>query len=295
MKNTRLFSSKWFIGLMTLCAVVFFACEDDEDMLAGPSGEKVTILNTAINEDIVTSGVTGIPVSSSIKIFSSHALDPEKALAAFSFTGASAPDFEVSLENSSSAWVITLNNQLEFETAYSIAINSGVLGAREQSFDTPYSFSFTTGPFVPPSVSISANTTSILEASGTANVTATLAFSTTENFSITLGTDGTASASDFILSSPTIDIPAGSTTGTIQLTAMQDGALEGPETVILSMASASNAAPDGSTITFTIIDDDKDSNGDGSPDQGLIINEVLFDPASDISGDANGDGQINLF
>ena len=39
-----------------------------------------------------------------------------------------------------------------------------------------------------------------------------------------------------------------------------------------------------------MLDDDIDSNGDGVPDQGFIINEVLFDPPADLAGDANGDG-----
>jgi hypothetical protein len=60
------------------------------------------------------------------------------------------------------------------------------------------------------------------------------------------------------------------------------------EVTIASLVNAVEISPQ--KVTITLLDDDIDSNGDGFPDKGFIINETLFDPPNGLAGDANGDG-----
>ena len=62
---------------------------------------------------------------------------------------------------------------------------------------------------------------------------------------------------DYTLASSTITIPAGQTTGTTTVTAVQDVLVEGNEPVILDIASVTNATENGTQQqTVFIIDDD---------------------------------------
>lgn len=136
-------------------------------------------------------------------------------------------------------------------------------------------------------VTISTDRTIISEDGGSASITATLSESTGETVIITLFFDGDAvNGSDFSISSETISIAPGSTTGTVILSAEQDELEEGNETVEISISAVSGANSDGAqSVIITIEDDDVPLTAN------LIINEILYDPSnSGLEGDANGDG-----
>ena len=136
-------------------------------------------------------------------------------------------------------------------------------------------------------VTLSANPTIISEDGGTTSVTATLSESTGETVVVTLFFDGTAvNGSDFSISSETITIAAGSISGSVILSAMQDELEEGNETAELSISAVSGANSDGAQAVNIIIEDD-----DVPLVANLILNEILYDPSnSGLEGDANGDG-----
>lgn len=121
-----------------------------------------------------------------------------------------------------------------------------------------------------------------------ATITATLSNRTDQPVRITLAveTTSTVTDSDYSLSGLEINIPAGSTTGQILLSAVQDTEVEGNETLTLEIVSTSGAQEAGvQSLGITIEDDDVPAQFQ------VILNEILYDPSnSGLAGDANGDG-----
>ena len=92
---------------------------------------------------------------------------------------------------------------------------------------------------VAPTVTLSINNASISEAAGTATVTATLSNSTYLPVTVNLAYTGTAigGGTDYSVPGSSITIPAGSTTGTLVITAIDDNLVEPAETVIVDISS----------------------------------------------------------
>lgn len=114
-----------------------------------------------------------------------------------------------------------------------------------------------------PTVTLSVSSASVAEAAGTATLTATLSAAAAADTTVTIGRQSGSTATltdDFTLSSTTITIAAGQTTGTATLTAVQDTLHEGNETAIIEITGVSGgggATENGTQQqTVTIIDDD---------------------------------------
>jgi len=158
-------------------------------------------------------------------------------------------------------------------------------------------------------LSLSSNTMS--ENGGIVVVQAHLNGAPTRSVRIELAFAGTATFNeDYAASSTELVIEAGDTIGFITLTGIDDGIIEGSEIIEITIASIDGVIVlDDAPLFITILDGDIDSDGDGIPDSdddcpdlpgvpenngcpfvGFIINEVLYDPANGIVGDANNDG-----
>lgn len=110
-----------------------------------------------------------------------------------------------------------------------------------------------------PTVTLGANQTSITEAAGTVMLTATLSNPSSSNLVVQIGFAGTATRGrDYSVPKTAITIPAGSLSGSITLTAVDDTIHEGNETIISSISGISGGAAVGSPsgATVTIIDND---------------------------------------
>jgi len=110
-----------------------------------------------------------------------------------------------------------------------------------------------------PAVALSVNNANIAENAGVATVTATLSAVTTKDVTVTLGHTGTATGSgtDYTASAATITIAAGSTTGTVTITAVNDTLDEADETVIIDITGVTNGTESAAQqVTTTITDDD---------------------------------------
>jgi hypothetical protein len=109
-----------------------------------------------------------------------------------------------------------------------------------------------------PTVTLSRSPATISEASRAATFTATLSTVTSVPVTVNLGFTGTATfASDYTRTGTQIVIPAGQTTGSVSVTAVQDSLDEVNETIIvdiLSVSKATEATPQQATVT--IFDDD---------------------------------------
>ncbi|MDX9749042.1 MAG: Ig-like domain-containing protein, partial [Paludibacter sp.] len=109
-----------------------------------------------------------------------------------------------------------------------------------------------------PSVTLTVNNATIAENAGTSTVTATLSATSSLATTVNLSVSGTAtSGTDYSLLSTSIVIPAGSTTGTATITAVQDLLDEEDETMIVDIFSVTNGTEAGTQQqTVTIADDD---------------------------------------
>lgn len=110
-----------------------------------------------------------------------------------------------------------------------------------------------------PTVSLSLGQNNMLEAGDSATVIATLSAVSGYTVSTTLSFSGTATnGTDYTAgSSGIIAIPAGSTTSSITLTAIEDNLFEGDETIVMTVNSITNATESGTQeITLTLNDND---------------------------------------
>jgi hypothetical protein len=164
---------------------------------------------------------------------------------------------------------------------------------------------------IKPALNLTADSTNLSEDNGTVVFTATLNSEATKTVTIPISLAGSATLnSDYSVSSNEIVISSGATSGNVTFNGLQDNEIEGTETIIVGLGNSSDfLILNNSEITIEVLDDDSDSDGDGvldadddCPDEpgeienngcpfvGFIINEVLYDPPSDLPGDANGDG-----
>lgn len=111
---------------------------------------------------------------------------------------------------------------------------------------------------VNPEFTLSVNKNTVAEAAGTATVTATLSAVTDVNVSVVLAYSGSVTfPGDYSRSGTQIIILAGNLTASINLTATQDGELEGAESIVVDISSVANGAESGTQqVTVEIIDDD---------------------------------------
>ncbi|MEQ9410795.1 MAG: choice-of-anchor Q domain-containing protein, partial [Fuerstiella sp.] len=107
-----------------------------------------------------------------------------------------------------------------------------------------------------PSVSLAVDNANIPEAAGVATFTATLSQISGEDVTVNLSFSGTAThPDDYTRSGTQIVIPAGSTSGSVTVTAVIDGIIDAAETVIVDISGVINGTEDGNQQATTTIDD----------------------------------------
>ncbi|MDQ1772953.1 cadherin-like domain-containing protein, partial [Labilibaculum euxinus] len=109
-----------------------------------------------------------------------------------------------------------------------------------------------------PTVTLSLDpSSSISENAGSTSVKATLSNTFNKTVSVNLLKSGTTSGTDYSLSSTTIIITTGNTTGTATITGVNDDLDENNETVIIDISSVTNGTESGTQqVTCTLTDDD---------------------------------------
>jgi PKD repeat protein len=108
-----------------------------------------------------------------------------------------------------------------------------------------------------PLVALSASAPQIAETGGAATVTASLSTPSGRDVTVALAFSGSAATTDYSKSASSIVIPAGQSSGSITLSSVHDTIDESNETVVVDIASATNATEDGvQSRTVTILDDD---------------------------------------
>lgn len=109
-----------------------------------------------------------------------------------------------------------------------------------------------------PTVTISASPASIVENGGVSVVTAVLNNASYQNVDVNFSFSGTATNNtDYTRSGTSVTINAGSTSGSISITAINDATYEGNETVVVDVSSVTNGTENGTQqVTITILDDE---------------------------------------
>lgn len=161
-----------------------------------------------------------------------------------------------------------------------------------------------------PTLTLTVSTTNLNDDGGTMRVMARLNGAVSEPLSVPITFSGNAVlGQNFSVSASEITIAAGIDSGFITITAipstdtsskqiiialgnLQKVLVQTPNSLVVNLVSAT-ADRDGDGVP-DIDDDCPDDFGpaanNGCPWLGLLINEVLYDPADGIAGDANGDG-----
>lgn len=111
---------------------------------------------------------------------------------------------------------------------------------------------------ISPAVDFAISSQTVSEGAGTVPVVVNLAYSSSSPATIPFTVSGTATDGvDFTISSSSITIPAGQTTGTIDVQLIDDFSIEADETIILTLDSPTGALLGTSTThTLTIADND---------------------------------------
>ena len=139
-----------------------------------------------------------------------------------------------------------------------------------------------------PNVSLSVSSSSISEASGSSTITVNSSAHTSD---VTVKLNASSSAvgggRDYTLSSYEVTIPAGSTSASITLTAVQDLIYEKNETVVLTVTEVTNGNENGiQKQTITIVDDESPPSSPDDDGDGVI--DFIYMLADDLDDDNDG-------
>ncbi|MFM9959793.1 MAG: ELWxxDGT repeat protein [Planctomycetaceae bacterium] len=148
----------------------------------------------------------------------------------------------------------------------------------------------------PPTVTLGISPATLAEAAGTSTVTATLSAASSFDVTVELGFGGSATnVFDYTRSNTQIVIAAGSTTGSVTLTAVQDTFGEENETIVVEILNVTNGTESGTqAVTGTIVSDDTEISVTVSP------SNVVEDGAPNLvytftrSGITTGSTTVNL-
>jgi hypothetical protein len=128
-----------------------------------------------------------------------------------------------------------------------------------------------------PTITLSVDNAEIAEAGGEATFTITLSEASTADVTVDLGYAGSATlAVDYAASGAQVVIPAGSTTGSVTVTAIDDDADEADETVVVDVTGVTGATGSG-VATTTILDDD-----DPAPTVTLSVDNAALPEAAGV-------------
>ena len=137
-----------------------------------------------------------------------------------------------------------------------------------------------------PEVNIKLSSLVISENGGNANVIVSLSKSSTTDIVVNLKLEGDATQDvDYSISFTSITISAGSVGEMVEINTINNSLEEGNKSILISTTDINGGFISNNTPLELIIEDD-----DIVQPFAMIFNEILYDPASGIDGDANGDG-----
>jgi hypothetical protein len=150
--------------------------------------------------------------------------------------------------------VITNDTMYELDETLVLTLSSPINAALGPQTTLTYTI---TNDDAIPTMRLSRTAASGDEAVASANIGIELSHPSYLDSSAVLGISGTATrGSDYTVLPVTVSIPAGQTSANILLSVIDDTEIEAAETVVFTLSSPVNVSLDGSTTTYTIIDND---------------------------------------
>jgi len=226
------------LALLGAMFLVVSSCNNDDGEL--PITNDLRVLQVRVANEVILSGVTDLSVIPEIELIFSHGLNESAFENALTFSPS--VDFSVTYDETKSKATVSFNTPLDYETDYNMSLPVGTYGANGEASVEAFTFDFRTAAFEPPSVVLSSDKTTFFEGEDVA-IIVTLERAILEEVTMELAFGGTATGSgtDYNLSTANINIPSGAVADTVILTAVNDGQLEGEETVIVTLQNLVNA------------------------------------------------------
>ncbi|HKK80070.1 MAG TPA: Ig-like domain-containing protein [Phaeodactylibacter sp.] len=213
------------------------ACDDMEDDSL-PITNDFRVLQLRIDGSPVTTGVNNVSVISQISIVLSHPVDQATFEGALSLSPAKG--YTITYDGNNSIANIDFEEPLEYETEYTLSLPAGNYGNNGETSQADYSFVFSTAAFEAPPITLSSDRNDLFETE-TLTITATIPQAILRDVSMDLVFGGSAvEGEDYTISANSIEIPAGSTSSSITISAISDQELEGAETITISLENIEN-------------------------------------------------------
>lgn len=240
LNKTNIASKLLFV--IALLLVTFSSCKDDDDINDLPLTNDFRVLQVKSNSSLISSGEDNFSVIGALEMFFSHGVNTSTLESGLTINPAA--DLTFSYDASNSIVTVSSANPLDYETIYTVSLPAGTYGAGGEASTDNFSFEFRTAPFEAPGITLSADVNDFFEGQ-VATITATIATAILEEVSMDLVFGGVAIlGTDYSASAASITIPSGSTTGTIELTGINDGDLEGAEAITIALSNLVNAVED---------------------------------------------------
>ena len=239
------------ISISLILSVCLCSCDDEDEGFAITNDLRV--LYVSIDGDRVQSGAADVQVTAAVEMVFSHPLnraDFENAL-----NISPALDYTVTYDESSSFVKIQPSSRLAYDESYMISLPQGTYGADGVSTKDDFSYQFSTGSFVPPTITLTVDKSSFFEGE-VATVTATLSNVVFEDVTFDLVFTGSATGGgvDYTASATNLTIPAEQTEVSFTITSIDGDEIEGNEVIIISPENIVNAVYTADPLILSIGD-----------------------------------------
>ncbi len=218
---------------------IFNSCSEDEKGFPITNDLRVLLVN--VNDSRVESGVSSIPVTAQIEMVFSNALNTTDFENAITITPTL--DYSITYDATNSMVTITPDVRLAYETNYAITLPKGSYGAKGESSIEDFIFEMSTSEFAPPKITLAADKLSFFEGE-TSTITANIDKVIFDDVTFDLEFSGTATGGgvDYTSSISSVTIPAGETSATFTITALEGDAVEGEENIVITITNVVNGS-----------------------------------------------------
>lgn len=239
MNHPQTISIKRVISLVLIITILVAGCTKDEEGF--PITNDLRVLQKKIGNTVVADGVGNLSVLAEIQLVFSHALNRTAFESALSVS----PDVSYSITYDETGSIVTVSptTRFDYETNYEIELPTGSFGANGESSVEDFSFNFATQAFAPPRITLSSNANSFFEGE-VITVTASIDNVIFDDVTFDLVFGGTAEGGgvDYTASATSITIPAGSLNETFTITSIEGDAVEGTESIIITLSNVINGS-----------------------------------------------------
>ncbi|XOV92690.1 MAG: Ig-like domain-containing protein [Bacteroidota bacterium] len=222
------------IGIM-----MFISCNKEDNIF--PITNDLRVLKVNVNGDRLDDGASNVSVIADVEIIFSHPLNTS----AFEGSLSVSPDvaLDISYDETGSFVTIVPNPRFNYDTEYTISLPAGVYGKNGESIKEDFSYVMSSKAFIAPTITLESDVNSFFEGE-TATITASISEAIFDDVTFDLVFAGTAAPEDYNTSATSITIPKGGTSATFTITGVEADAIEGTETIVITIENVINGLND---------------------------------------------------